>query len=566
MCTVIHDVRVLVSSRENPEQMSSFCSILLFCGASAPSVCRSTTSFDKTMIWILNSFFQFFSQNFMMKCLSSSFVSLPLLLLLQLLLLVTISFAFLSTNVLPTLEVSQHAEKKCQSNAKGRQQQTLVVSSWSKIAEFDVSSSSFRLIDTRDAASNGRNPTCAGQEENYNLVSPREWLEYCEAGQQRDERSNLEKMPSGGAYTVLRCDFLLDQEIWRIWGRDFHFHRLEESFRSLVSRQDEDDSKTENERLALESSREVMSLLLEEAKTTILSTIAQQKTKDSSRIVIMLTLLWDLEHAVNDSDDGIPIRVRGHAFSTMQASQLHHNGDSDGNGDIVAVPNPNTPIQTVIGHLPADILEILANQKRFTNSGSLPTRYQNLPRAKLSSWCRRRRLLEEMFKTKDVGDVLLTKPCETSLSSETAEAAEAVSKSLMPPAIELLEGLTSNLFVVYPGKIIRTAPSKHVLGGYVRHRVIECAENCGYTVEFGSIPVEDSSLWEEVFVTSSIRLIIPVERIFLPSANTDDNDRLFELKTLWAQEQSSNEEGKDGFRIAPTASDILYTELVKHAT
>ena len=129
-------------------------------------------------------------------------------------------------------------------------------------------------------------------------------------------------------------------------------------------------------------------------------------------------------------------------------------------------------------------------------------------------------------------------------------------------SIELLEGLTSNLFVVYPGNILRTAPSTHVLGGYVRHLIIDCAEKCGYKVEFGSISIEDSSLWEDVFLTSSIRLIMPVNRIFLPHPNTGkDDDEPFQLKTLW--ELPSNEDkGRHPYPL-PTASDVLYKELVK---
>ena len=531
----------------------------------------------------------------MKERLPSSFVSIhasiPLLLhvFLQLLFLTRVSFAFLSTKVVPT-----ETGSRFQSSAKG--QQTLVVSSWSKIAQFDVPSSSFRLIETDNAASSGQNVTRNGQTP-YNLVSPREWLEYCEALQiqqtLRDDKSqqnfpddsslsNPEEKKLGGAYTVLRCDFLLDEETWRIWGNDYHFHRLKQSFRSLLiqaglgrgEEADSDDSNAESERFALKSSREAMNLLLEEAKTTILSDLSQVKRGKSSIIIVMLTLLWDLDNTVR-IDDGIPIRVRGHAFSTIEASQLHNNKwDSNGGSDIVSCPNPNTPLQAVIGHLPAYALEKLANHKSHTKSGSmpmsLPNRYRNFPRAKLSSWCRQRRLLEDTFKTKDIGDVLLTKPCndeddKENYPDEPSFSSEAAVSSTAKPTVELLEGLTSNLFVVYPGKILRTALSKNVLGGYVRHLIIDCAVNCGYKVEFGSISVEDCTLWEEAFVTSSIRLILPLHRISLPNTDVIDKngDELYRLETLW--EQPSNREGKDCCHSTPTASDILYTELVNYA-
>lgn len=434
----------------------------------------------------------------------------------------------------------------------------MAVSSWSKIVEWDAPSSSFQLIDTEDV---GNVLMCDEEPKSYNLVSPREWLEYCEARQKEGLRDN--KSPQqfredscGGAYTVLRCDFLLDQESWRIWGEDFHFRRLQESFRSLLcqtglgQRENEgnNDSNPEKEVLALESSRKVMNLLLDEAKTTIVTNMNQEKAGESKRITLMITLLWDLEYTDRRSDQ-IPIRVQGHAFSTMEASKVDKNETG----------NPNTPLQAVLGHLPATALESHEAYQK-SSSTSLPNRYQNFPRAKLSSWCRRRRLLEDVFKTKDIGDVILTKPCDDKIQTETSFSLEAGAPKTTKPSIELLEGLTSNLFVVYPGKVIRTAISDHVLGGYVRQLIIDCAENCGYSVEFGSVSLEDASLWEEVFVTSSIRLIIPVENFLLPADKDGNGDGDFQLQTLW--ESPLHEKGEGGCRSEPTASDVLYMELM----
>jgi len=543
--------------------------------------------------------------------LSSLFVSLRAstpLLLVQLLFPATLSFAFLSTAVLPisarSRQLSPFPELPIQSFVKGR----TFISSWSKIAEFDVHSSSFHLIDTDDVSAIGRSVTYQERNESSSytfgddLVSPRQWLEYCEAcqtrihqhepQQQRQDnfsQSNLEGERSGGAYTVLRCDFMLDEMSWRIWGKDFHFNRLRESYRLLLHHVefdrveqkeiDKDKPNRKHERSALNSSLEVMNLLLEEAKTMILRENNMREVNSTEKggnmiIIVMLTLLWDPDH--NDSqisdNNETSIRVQGHAFSTMKASELHN--DDSTNGKIVNVgSNPNIPVQAVIGYLPPSVIERTTNHDNHNRPGPafLPNRYQNIPRAKLSSWCRRRRLLEDIFKTKDIGDVILTKNCDDENNDNKQNPLSSLSDALgsisttKKSSVELLEGLTTNLFVVYPGNILRTVPSTHILGGYVRHLIINCAEKCGYKVEFGSISLADSSLWEEVFLTSSIRLIMPVNKIFLPNANNVDKvDEHFQLETLW--ELTSDEERENDGLPPLAASNVLYMELVKHVT
>ncbi len=484
--------------------------------------------------------------------LSPSFVPtrtlITLILILKLLLQTTGSSAFLSDVVLPRLAGSKHRHQRLQRSERKRD--TLAASSWSRIAEWDAPSSSFQLIETKDV---GEVLTHIGKPERYNLVSPREWLEFCEARRRERIRNNEASQGDscGGAYTVLRCDFLVEQEKWKIWGKDFHFRRLQESFRPLIC-QGNIDSNAEDETIALESSQQVMNLLLDEAKSTMMTSMNQEKIGESKIITMMLTLLWDLDHTASRGD-GNRIRVQGHAFSTMETSNAHS----------CEAGNPNTPLQAVIGHLPATVLESHEAYKK-SSSTSLPNRYQNFPRAKLSSWCRRRRLLEEIFKGDGIGDVILTMPCDYKIQSEAAP------QRTTKPRIKLLEGLTSNLFVVYPGRTLRTAVSDHVLGGYIRELIIERAKKCGYTVEFGSISLEDASLWQEVFVTSSIRLIIPVEKIFLPAGKDGDSNGHFELQTLWESplhEKGRREEGAFQSGTPTTiASDVLYAELMTHTT
>eukprot|EP00536_Pseudo-nitzschia_multiseries_P007246 jgi/Psemu1/286987/fgenesh1_pg.167_\ len=465
--------------------------------------------------------------------------------------------------------------------SKNIRSESLLRSSWSKIAEFDADSGSFRLVDTTnvvDASDFATLPTTTKSSSSameYDLSSPREWLEFCEANQPQDDElppprredrlhNNLEEREAcGGAYTVLRCDFRLDQKDWKIWGKDFHRSRLRESYRlllqqrkSMATKNTEPDIDEEWEQAALDSSREAMTMLLVEAERSILSNKNDKTGQPIERgrnavVVVMLTLLWDPA-----PKNASGIRVRGHGFSTMKASRLVGDDVHD-NGDGAAMGNPNAPIQAVIGHLPPDSIERITNH--YDNSPQegttmLPNRYQNSPQAKLSSWCRRRRLLESTFKKHNAGDVILTKQCETDDDPEPSKTGLC--------SIELLEGLTSNLFVVYPGKVLRTAPSSHVLGGYARGLIIQCAEECGYRVEIGPVPLEDSSQWKEVFLTSSIRLIIPVHKLLLPNTtnhnqhdDNNDNTELFQLDSIW--EIPLVEESEGG------ASDTFYQKLMK---
>lgn len=90
---------------------------------------------------------------------------------------------------------------------------------------------------------------------------------------------------------------------------------------------------------------------------------------------------------------------------------------------------------------------------------------------------------------------------------------------------EILEGLTSNFFVVYKDGTVRTA-DKGVLCGYVRHLVIDCADRAGLRMDYSPILMDDATngLWESAFITSSSRLIYPISRILIPEISEEDVD------------------------------------------
>lgn len=196
----------------------------------------------------------------------------------------------------------------------------------------------------------------------------------------------------------------------------------------------------------------------------------------------MMTLLW--EAGGNPCD----IVVRGHACTSGQASA-------------VSKYNPDPVTATV------------AISQKF--SASLPNRFNYSPEAKLSTWCRRRRPLENVYKFSGVGEVLLVdQPNCHGIADRT----------------QILEGLTSNFFALYPNGKLRTAEHS-VLHGYARELVLECAERCGLEVECTPILLKDAKDWKEVFLTSSVRLIVPIGKILIPD-NQPESTLCFQ--ELWS--------------------------------
>lgn len=285
--------------------------------------------------------------------------------------------------------------------------------------------------------------------ETYDLHSPRKWLEYCEAQDGRE-----------GAYTVLRCDFSPTTQKWNTWGLSFHVERLVGSYEVL--RRDKDDYYSDLSQ-AKYRTNEIMTSLMNAAENSMAPSV---KISDSAELhgvyTLMLTVLW------TPKEEGITIR--GHAF---------HSGQ-------ISIPSDYNP-EPIVTSLACD------PHWNPQASDTLPRRYDSVPEAKLSSWCRRRAPLEKAFKSPGIGEVLLTRD--------------------IGDDVELLEGLTSNLFVVYSDGRVQTPPADSVLGGYARQLVMEHAEECGLKVQVDRVRMSDASKWTEVFTTSSVRLITPVKKI-----------------------------------------------------
>lgn len=77
----------------------------------------------------------------------------------------------------------------------------------------------------------------------------------------------------------------------------------------------------------------------------------------------------------------------------------------------------------------------------------------------------------------------------------------------------IAEGSTSNVFVVRGGQVITPAIHIGLLQGITRERVMDLLRKDGIEVETGALTPEEVYAADEVFITSSIRGVVPVARI-----------------------------------------------------
>lgn len=98
------------------------------------------------------------------------------------------------------------------------------------------------------------------------------------------------------------------------------------------------------------------------------------------------------------------------------------------------------------------------------------------------------------------------------LALEVARARGAYEAISVAPGGELLEGSTSNLFIVKDGRV-RTPPlSVGILGGITRRVVLEAAREAGVAASEALLFPSDLYGADEVFITSTLREIVPVVR------------------------------------------------------
>jgi branched-chain amino acid aminotransferase len=78
---------------------------------------------------------------------------------------------------------------------------------------------------------------------------------------------------------------------------------------------------------------------------------------------------------------------------------------------------------------------------------------------------------------------------------------------------QVVEGPTSNLFVVKGGKLITPPLDAGILAGITRARVLGLAEEQGIGIEYRAMTVAELQAADELFLSSTIRELVPVVKV-----------------------------------------------------
>mmetsp|Transcript_28425 Transcript_28425/g.69193 ORF Transcript_28425/g.69193 Transcript_28425/m.69193 type:complete len:642 (-) Transcript_28425:48-1973(-) len=418
--------------------------------------------------------------------------------------------------------------------------------------------SPFRDVMTVSRSSSSSSPN---EEQRLDMTQISDWMEVIE---QDENRSNDEG--GAGAYDSFRCDLLLNTTTTRtaatttsaatttttitrqhVWGEDYHLQRLQASYRSLCDKPGPSttsslDSSSNNFSTQLDSmidvatkeSKVIIDRLLSAAATapslTDVSTTPKNQGDTDVRIQLLrLSILWSPPKDENSSK----IVVRGHvccsakpvpihsspepivvSIAVHKTHRHHHHDHSDNATGDKITPDSNSNSNNENFQVPSSVVP--ANTRQMSPSPTidldvtLPSRFDDNPHSKIASWCRERKKMEDphTYKPKDASEVLMVRPRKDSEGRTR---------------MELLEGLSSNLFVVYKDGSLRTA-TDGVLHGYVRHLVLECCTKSGIQIDPRPIYLDEVHEWKEAFITSSSRLIFPISKILIPDDATIDDD------------------------------------------
>lgn len=99
-----------------------------------------------------------------------------------------------------------------------------------------------------------------------------------------------------------------------------------------------------------------------------------------------------------------------------------------------------------------------------------------------------------------------------SFMAQRAARNAAVHEALLYHTGNLTEGSNSNLFAVIHGRVL-TPPRAEVLSGVTRDIVIRLAQENGVVLEEGELPQAGIGGWQECFITSTSRHVMPVTSI-----------------------------------------------------
>ena len=96
------------------------------------------------------------------------------------------------------------------------------------------------------------------------------------------------------------------------------------------------------------------------------------------------------------------------------------------------------------------------------------------------------------------------------LAMDQARAANADEAIVVDHRGNVLEGATSNLFLVNAGQLLTPPLSQDILAGITRHHVLALARELALDVAERPISVEELMQADELFLSSSIRELLPI--------------------------------------------------------
>jgi branched-chain amino acid aminotransferase len=107
----------------------------------------------------------------------------------------------------------------------------------------------------------------------------------------------------------------------------------------------------------------------------------------------------------------------------------------------------------------------------------------------------------------------VTNYLESLLAVREAKAQGALEALIVDGRGDVVEGATSNVFVVKGGRLATPPVDAGILAGITRAHILDAAASAGVAVDQRTLRPEDLYEADEVFVTSSIRELLPVVRV-----------------------------------------------------
>lgn len=99
------------------------------------------------------------------------------------------------------------------------------------------------------------------------------------------------------------------------------------------------------------------------------------------------------------------------------------------------------------------------------------------------------------------------------LAMREAAKVGAVEALVVDGAGRVLEGSSSNVFVVNGGKVITAPTTAGILAGITRHHVLQLAAEQGIEVELRAPTLDEARRADEIFISSSVRELMPIVRL-----------------------------------------------------